>query len=89
MTVGADHAFTPSNRGSAASVEIGVRGEMVSNLSLRASAEPITIFEPPDDSVRKRSSPEPESHPGFHIDKGDDVEVRLERWTHFRTATED
>jgi CheY-like chemotaxis protein len=31
----------------------------VSSPSFRASAEPITSFEPPDDSVRKRSSPEP------------------------------
>jgi len=31
---------------------------MVSSLSFRASADPSTIFDPPDDSVRKRSSPE-------------------------------
>ena len=31
----------------------------VSSLSFRASADPTTSLDPPDDTVRKRSSPEP------------------------------
>ena len=46
---------------------------MVSSLSFRASAEPTTSLDPPDDSVRKRSSPDPGIPSGLiHFNEGDD-----------------